>query len=290
MSLRISFMPSRGLIEMPPVSNVMPLPTSTTCRVAPGGCQDSSTRRGGVAEPPPTARMPPKPSAASCSGSRTVTVRPGRVAASATTWSANQAGFFIDDGVLVRSRASQTARATACAWCRLVARTPPVGDQVDHRGARALRRAGEPVAAQPEPFGEAAHRLARWRRRRQHDLQLLVAGHGPDGGGAGRAPARLVGRADADDQRPWPGYAADAASTCTAPAGPGRRPSGSSAAISSAGRRRGAARQPFDRQRLSVAVARARRDQTNREHCRSDLSVEDMESPPVRRYRTGGLA
>ena len=30
MSLRISFMASRGLIEMPPESNVMPLPTSTT--------------------------------------------------------------------------------------------------------------------------------------------------------------------------------------------------------------------------------------------------------------------
>ena len=30
MSLRISFMPAAGLMQMPPVSNVMPLPTSTT--------------------------------------------------------------------------------------------------------------------------------------------------------------------------------------------------------------------------------------------------------------------
>lgn len=112
MSLRMSFMPSRVLIEMPPVSNVIPLPIRTTCRPAPAGCQDSSTSRGGVAEPPPTARMPPNPSASSRAGSRTVTVRPGQPAASATTCFANQAGFFTDDGVFVRSRASQTAAAT----------------------------------------------------------------------------------------------------------------------------------------------------------------------------------
>nr|BFE67650.1 hypothetical protein GCM10020092_009510 [Actinoplanes digitatis] len=121
MSFLISFMPSTLLMEMPPVSNVMPLPTSTTWRVAPGGFQASSTSRGGVAEPPPTARMPPKPSAASCSGPRTVTCTPGRVAASATTCPANQAGFFTAEGVLVRSRASQVAAAVTRAVSRLSA-------------------------------------------------------------------------------------------------------------------------------------------------------------------------
>ena len=53
---------------MPPVSKVMPLPTSTTCGRAPAGRQASSTSRGPLAEPPPTARMPPKPSAASSAG------------------------------------------------------------------------------------------------------------------------------------------------------------------------------------------------------------------------------
>ena len=37
MSVFISFMPSVGLSDSPPLSNVMPLPTSTTCRSAPAG-------------------------------------------------------------------------------------------------------------------------------------------------------------------------------------------------------------------------------------------------------------
>ncbi len=37
MSVFISCMPSLGLSDSPPLSKVMPLPTSTTCRSAPGG-------------------------------------------------------------------------------------------------------------------------------------------------------------------------------------------------------------------------------------------------------------
>ncbi len=67
MSVFMPSMPSTGLTCRPPVSNVMPLPTSTTRgveAVAPAGSWSSRTSRGGVAEPWPTARMPPNPSAA----------------------------------------------------------------------------------------------------------------------------------------------------------------------------------------------------------------------------------
>ena len=50
-----------GLIEMPPVSNVMPLPTSATFLAflsSPPRCV-SRTRRGGRDEPLPTPTMPP---------------------------------------------------------------------------------------------------------------------------------------------------------------------------------------------------------------------------------------
>ena len=48
-----------GLIEIPPVSNVMPLPTSATFFVASGWVWRSRTRRGGRDEPVPTPRTPP---------------------------------------------------------------------------------------------------------------------------------------------------------------------------------------------------------------------------------------
>jgi hypothetical protein len=56
MSVFIPSMPSTGLTCRPPVSNVMPLPTSTTrgiSAVAPAGTWSSWTRRGGVADPRP---------------------------------------------------------------------------------------------------------------------------------------------------------------------------------------------------------------------------------------------
>ena len=65
---------SAGLIERPPVSKVMPLPTSTTCGVPCGrpcaGCSRAGSAAAGVAEARPTPRMPPKPSAASASRPR----------------------------------------------------------------------------------------------------------------------------------------------------------------------------------------------------------------------------
>ena len=49
-----------GLIEMPPVSNVTPLPTSATdARGAGPPDQRSRTSRGLRDDPPPTPRMPP---------------------------------------------------------------------------------------------------------------------------------------------------------------------------------------------------------------------------------------
>src|SRR5258706_578020 len=58
------FIPHRpwaGLPASPPVSNVMPLPTSATLVLAPFGPYRSTTSRGGASEPMPTARMPPYP-------------------------------------------------------------------------------------------------------------------------------------------------------------------------------------------------------------------------------------
>ena len=60
MSDFISSMCAAGLIEMPPVSNVMPLPTSATDARGDGPPdQRSRTSRGLRDEPPPTPRMPP---------------------------------------------------------------------------------------------------------------------------------------------------------------------------------------------------------------------------------------
>ena len=48
-----------GFSEMPPVSNVMPLPTNATCLVAPFGRYSIRIKRGGRVEPWPTPRIPP---------------------------------------------------------------------------------------------------------------------------------------------------------------------------------------------------------------------------------------
>ncbi len=111
MSVFISFMPSAGLSDSPPLSNVMPLPASTMCSWAPAGAYPSSIRRGGEADPDPTAIRPPNPCAASSPASHTRAVSPAP-AATAAAWSASQAGVLRADGVFVRSRASATAPAT----------------------------------------------------------------------------------------------------------------------------------------------------------------------------------
>ena len=56
------FMPTidpAGFSDKPPVSNVMPFPTSATCRTASAGAYSSRTSRGGRSDPWPTPRMPP---------------------------------------------------------------------------------------------------------------------------------------------------------------------------------------------------------------------------------------
>ena len=120
MSVRIRCMPSAGLIDRPPVSNVMPLPTSSRCFAAPDGLYVISISRGGRDEPPPTARTPPKPCVASHFSSRTATSTRGPATRAAV--SASQAGLLTLDGVFARSRvsavdaASTEARATSALY------------------------------------------------------------------------------------------------------------------------------------------------------------------------------
>src|SRR5665648_683157 len=64
MSSFIVTMPLAGLIDSPPESNVIPLPTIATERLARAGAQLSRTRRGGRTDPCPTATRPPYPPAA----------------------------------------------------------------------------------------------------------------------------------------------------------------------------------------------------------------------------------
>ena len=128
MSVFMPSMPSAGLTCRPPVSNVMPLPTSTTRgvdAVAPAGSWSSRTSRGGVAEPWPTARMPPKPSARSRRSSHTWASRPVR-RATVRAWRASQAGFLVFDGVAASPRATSWARARTTARCTTTASPVPV--------------------------------------------------------------------------------------------------------------------------------------------------------------------
>ncbi len=57
MSCFISPMPAAGLMLMPPVSKVIPLPTKTSFRFAPFGVYDMWTKRGSRLLPRPTASM-----------------------------------------------------------------------------------------------------------------------------------------------------------------------------------------------------------------------------------------
>ena len=59
MSLVIWSIFAAGLIEMPPESKVMPLPTSATVARGLAGVWLSRTSRGGRVEPDPTPRIPP---------------------------------------------------------------------------------------------------------------------------------------------------------------------------------------------------------------------------------------
>jgi hypothetical protein len=110
-------MPSAGLMEMPPVSNVIPLPTRTRCgwpASVPG--QVSSMNLGGRDEPPPTATTPPNPCSASQFSSRTRTSRPGTAFAAFTAAAASHDGSFTFDGVFARSRPNDVAAASVFAF------------------------------------------------------------------------------------------------------------------------------------------------------------------------------
>ena len=106
MSSFMRSMPSAGLIEMPPVSNVMPLPTrpSTGAAGAPGGSCVITMRRGGSALPRATPSSSPILSCAISSSSRTCTGMPASRPIAAAR-SAKTAGVSTFDGSLHRSRA-----------------------------------------------------------------------------------------------------------------------------------------------------------------------------------------
>src|SRR5699024_1668300 len=76
MSLVIWSMPAAGLIEMPPESNVTPLPTRATEATDCAGRYDRRTSRGGRVDPEPTARMPPYPPRVRPASVSTCTRRP----------------------------------------------------------------------------------------------------------------------------------------------------------------------------------------------------------------------
>ena len=106
MSSFIRSMPSAGLIEMPPVSNVMPLPTrpSTGPGGAPGGSWRNTISRGGSLLPRATPSSRPIPSCAMRSSSRISTLTPPSVA-SAAARRANSRGVSALPGSLASSRA-----------------------------------------------------------------------------------------------------------------------------------------------------------------------------------------
>ena len=128
MSVFIGTIASRGFSDRPPVSYVMPLPTSTTRGVSAsksGGVYVSSISRGGRVEPMPTATIPPNPSAASTFSSRTDT-RSRALSATARARCASHSGSLTLDGVCTRSRASQPAPATARPRSTAADRSVPV--------------------------------------------------------------------------------------------------------------------------------------------------------------------
>ncbi len=114
MSVFIASMPSAGLIEMPPVSNVTPLPTSASvplARVPAGGSYVTFTNRGGRVEPWPTPSTPPIFCVLIWGSVSMVTLTPLPVR-SFFAAAANSAGDFVPDGSFTMSRAQPTASAT----------------------------------------------------------------------------------------------------------------------------------------------------------------------------------
>ena len=131
MSYFILFICSRGLSETPPVSNVTPLPMSTTVGTLPrrrrAGSLTSSMKHGSFGLPRPTASVQPMPSRSIAATPCTVALAPTRCATS-TARSASVAGGRSCPGVLARSRANAiasprvTPAASARCWARVGAR------------------------------------------------------------------------------------------------------------------------------------------------------------------------
>ncbi|MCY1452223.1 hypothetical protein D9M71_691320 [compost metagenome] len=119
MSNFISSMPRPGFRLMPPVSKVMPLPTSTcgaSSFLAPLYCRTIS--RGGCSLPWDTARKEPMPSSRSFFSSSTSTFRPLCSLARALACSPMKVGWQTFGGRLPRSRVS--AMPLAMAWASLL--------------------------------------------------------------------------------------------------------------------------------------------------------------------------
>ena len=107
MSSFMRSMPSAGLIEMPPVSNVIPLPTSpsTGPRAAPGGSWRNTISRGGSLLPRATPRSMPIPSASIRFSSSTSTPTPASPA-TADARAANSRGVSVLPGSFASPRAA----------------------------------------------------------------------------------------------------------------------------------------------------------------------------------------
>ena len=155
MSSFIRSMPSAGLIEMPPLSKVTPLPTSPSTGVAgaPGGSYRKTIRRGGSTLPRATPRSSPIPNSAIRSSSSTSTLMPASPAIAAAR-RANSRGV---QGIarLVR----QLAR-TCCCTRRAPGRARPPR-------ARARRRSSRPrqQRSRPAPPALCSRRSCSGRRR-----------------------------------------------------------------------------------------------------------------------------
>ena len=76
MSNFISSMPRAGFREIPPASNVIPLPTSTTGAALPAPLYENSIKAGSTAEPLETPRTPPIFAFSIALRSRILTLRP----------------------------------------------------------------------------------------------------------------------------------------------------------------------------------------------------------------------
>ena len=109
-------MPAAGLMLMPPVSKVTPLPMNTTgfSSARPSGAPFHciTTMRGGCALPIDTPSSEPKPSASSSDWPNVSIFNPSSVSFSIRV--ANSGGLRMLAGSLTRSRVMNTPRAIAC--------------------------------------------------------------------------------------------------------------------------------------------------------------------------------